>query len=139
MTTVYSKPIDSHLYLHSRSCHKPSSINRIEEGVALRLRRTCSTIKEYQNKAKAYSSYFAGRGHNPKTVKSTFDEIEKVSCSVARKKHSRSMATTSVTFSSEFNPRGPNLYEIINEHMHFLKTGDTLKQLFAKRLYCCCK
>ena len=27
MTTVYSKPTDSHLYLHSTSCHKPSSIN----------------------------------------------------------------------------------------------------------------
>ena len=85
MTTVYSKPTDSHLYLHSTSCHKSSSINGIPKGGALRLRRICSTTQEYQNKAKEYSSYLVARGHNPKTVKSTFDKIEKVSRSVARK------------------------------------------------------
>ena len=37
MTTVYSKPTDSHLNLHSTSCHKPSFINGIPKGVALRL------------------------------------------------------------------------------------------------------
>ena len=31
MTTVYSKPTDSHLYLHSTSCHKSSSINGIKK------------------------------------------------------------------------------------------------------------
>ena len=77
MTTVYSKPTDSHLYLHSTSCHKSSSINGIQKGVVLRLGRICSTTKEYQNKAKEYSSYLVARGHNPKAVKSTFDKIEK--------------------------------------------------------------
>ena len=71
MTTVYSKPTESHLYLHSKSCHKPSSINGIPKGVALCLRRICSTTQEYQNKAKEYSYYLVARGHNPKTVKST--------------------------------------------------------------------
>ena len=85
MTTAYSKSTDSHLYLHSTSCHKSSSINGIPKGGALRLRRICSTTQEYQNKAKEYSSYLVARGHNPKTVKSTFDKIEKVSRSVARK------------------------------------------------------
>ena len=79
MTTVYSKPTHSHLYLHSKSCHKSSSINGFSKGVALRLRRICSTTQEYQSKAKEYSSYFVVRRQNPKTVKSTFDKTEKVS------------------------------------------------------------
>ena len=91
MTTVYSKPTDSHLYLHSISCHKPSFINGIPKGVALRLRKICSTTQEYQNKAEEYSSYLVSRGHNPKTAKSTFDKIGKISRSIARKKKNHSI------------------------------------------------
>ena len=42
-TTVYSKPTDFHLYIHGKSCHKPSRIRGIQKGVALRSRRICST------------------------------------------------------------------------------------------------
>ena len=38
-TTVYSKPTDSHMYLHDTSCHSKQSIVGIQKGVALRLRR----------------------------------------------------------------------------------------------------
>ena len=132
MTTVYSKPTDSHFYLHSTSCHKPSSMNGIPKGVTLRLRKICSTTQEYQSKAKEYSSYLVARGHNPKTVKSTFDKIEKVSRSVARKKKNRSITTSSAIFSVEFNLRAPNVSKSIDKHRHLLKTDDTLKQLFPK-------
>ena len=93
--------ISSQLYLHSTSCHKPSSINSIQKCAALRLRRICSMTKKYQNKAKEYSSYLVTRGHNPKTVKSTFNKIDKVLRSVARKKKNPSITTTSVIFSAE--------------------------------------
>ena len=36
--------------------------------------------------SKVYSPYLVAWGHNPKTVKPTFDEIEKVSRSVVGKK-----------------------------------------------------
>ena len=52
MATVYSQPIDYHLYLHSTSCHKPCSIDSIKKRAAIRLRRICSTTKECQNKTK---------------------------------------------------------------------------------------
>ena len=70
MTTVYSKTTDSHLYLQSTLCHKSSSINGTPKGVALRLRRICSTTQELQNKAKEYLSSLVARGHNLKIVKS---------------------------------------------------------------------
>ena len=117
---------------HSASFHKSSSINGIPKDIALRLRRICPTTQEYQSKAKEYSSYLVARGYNPKTVKSTFDKIEKVSRSIARKKKNRSITTSSVIFSAEFNSRGPNVSKIINKHRHLLETDDTLKQLFRK-------
>ena len=50
-TTVYSNPTDAHLYLLADSCHNKSSINGIPKGVALRLRRICSSDIEYQKKS----------------------------------------------------------------------------------------
>ena len=73
-TTVYSKPTDSHLYLHARSCHKPSSIRGIQKGVAPRLRRICSTDNEYSSKSIEYQDYLTHRGHDPNTVHDTFEK-----------------------------------------------------------------
>ena len=65
-TTVYSKPTDSHLYLHAKSCHKPSPTRDIQKGVALHLRRICSTDNEYSSKSIKYQDYHNRRGHDPK-------------------------------------------------------------------------
>ena len=62
-TTVYSKPTDSHLHLQVDSCHHLRSILGIQKGVALRLRRICSTDQEYNNNSKEYKAYLIGRGH----------------------------------------------------------------------------
>ena len=67
-TTVYSKPNDSHLYLQADSCHHWPSILGIQKGVALRLRRICSTDEEFNNKSKEYKAYLIGRGHQLKNV-----------------------------------------------------------------------
>ena len=61
-TMVCSKPTDSHLYLQADSCQHSPSILGIQEGVALRLQRICSTDEEY-NKSKEYKAYLIGRGH----------------------------------------------------------------------------
>ena len=37
VTTIYSKPTDSHLYLQSNSCHNPTAIDAIEKGAALQI------------------------------------------------------------------------------------------------------
>ena len=59
-------------------------------------------------------------------------KLKTLSRSVARKKNNRSITITSVLFSTEFNPHGPNVSEIIKNHKHLLENDDTLKQLFPK-------
>ena len=59
-------------------------------------------------------------------------KLKKVSRFAAIKKKNCSIKTSSVIFSVEFNPRGPNVSKIINKHRHLLGTDDALKQLFSK-------
>ena len=83
-TTVYNKPSVSHLYLQADSCHHLPSILGIQKGVALRLRRICSTDEEFNNKSKEYKAYLIGRGHKLKNVGKSFNDAlymsQKQSC-----------------------------------------------------------
>ena len=91
VTTVYSKPTDSHLYLQSNSCHNPKSINGIQKGVALRIRRICSSDQDYFEKSKEYMAYLVARGHSPRKVKRTFENIGKMTRTEARVKKQRTV------------------------------------------------
>ena len=77
-TTVYSKPTDSHLYLHDKSCHKASSIGNIQKGVFLSLRRIFSRDNDHSSKSIEYQDYLNHRVHDLKTVHDTFEKISKL-------------------------------------------------------------
>ena len=76
-TTVYSKPTDSNLYLHTDSCHEKSSIKGIQKGVALRLRRIWSSDNDYTAKSKEYTKYLVNRGHDLKSVQQCLNNVGK--------------------------------------------------------------
>ena len=132
-TTVYSKPTDSHLYLHARSCHKPSSIRGIQKGVAPRLRHICSTDNEYSSKSIEYQDYLTHRGHDPNTVHDTFEKISKITQNDARKKMVNNNSNINrVIFPTKFNPRGPNVTKIIKDTFHLIQNNKILNRLFPE-------
>lgn len=129
-TSVYSKPTDSHLYLHQLSCHKLSTIKGIRKGVALRLRRICSSDVEYETKSLEYIKYLVDRGHNADEVKKVFVDIGKIPRSEARKKKSNSVNRPKVILAASYNPRGPDVAAIVKKHLPLLKNDPVLNDLF---------
>ena len=120
-TTVYSKPTDSHLYLQADFCHHLPSILGIQKGVALRLRRICSTDKEYNNKSKEYKAYLIGRGHKLKNIENSFNDVLNMSRQQSRiKKTKNTNSKNKIAFCSKYNPLGPNIKNIIQKHAHIL-------------------
>ena len=128
-TTVYSKPTDSHLYLQADSCHKKSSINGIQKGVALRLRRICSSTEEFDNRAKEYIAYLVARGHDPKSVLDVFKNARILPRSDARKKKIKNNSSNKVILSTKYNPRGPDVENIIKKHIHLIDNTPSLKKV----------
>ena len=47
----------------------------MQKGVALRLRRVCSTDEEFNNKSKEYKSYLIGRAHKLKNVEKSLNDV----------------------------------------------------------------
>ena len=129
-TTVYSKPTDSHLYLEASSCHKKSSnLNDIIKDVARRLCRICSTMEDFKTESSEYMTYLVDRGCCAKLVKSEFDKVFSIPKHEARKKVKKSFENK-VIFTSTFNPRGPNVSQIINRHLHLIKNSLFLHNIF---------
>ena len=128
-TTVYSKPTDGHLYLHNDSCHPRSTKLGVEKGVALRLRRICSTDDEFDRKSKKYMALLANRKHSPKDIIQNFKNAKEMTRDEARtkripceeKKH---------RFFTEFNPNSPNISKILKRHEHMLRGHEKLNKLF---------
>ena len=89
VSTVLSKPTDSHFYLQSNSCHPLKAIDGIQKGVALRIRKSCSLEQGYLEKSKEYMAYVVARGYSPKKVKRTFENVGKMTRPEARVKEQR--------------------------------------------------
>ena len=132
-TTVYSKPTNSLMYLHGNSCHPKRSKEGISLGVATRLRRICSSDEEFGNKAKLYKAYLAARNHDPKSIVKNFQTIKQKTRSEARQKTQRNNSGTQITiFSTEYNPRGPNVRGIVKKHLDIIHSSPTLSEIFPE-------
>ena len=129
-TTVYSKPTDGHLYLHNDSCHPKATKLAVQKGVALRLRRICSSDDEFTKKSKDYQAYLVTRGHDPKDVVANFEKVKNINRSEARKKQNRPNSIKKQRFFTEYNPVCPNISEIIKKHEHFIRNHEFLNKLF---------
>ena len=129
-TTVYSKPTDGHLYLHHNSCHPKGTKIGVQKGVALRLRRICTSDEEFAKKSKEYQAYLVSRGHDPEDVIENFEKVKTISRSDARKKKNEETGEKKHRFFTEYNPASPNISEIIKKHEHFLRNHEFLNKLF---------
>ena len=84
--TLYSKPADSHLYLEASSCHRKYSKNDIIKDAVHRLRKICSTMKDFEIKSSEYLAYLVPGRHSAELVKSEFDKVSSMPRHEAPKK-----------------------------------------------------
>ena len=131
-TTVYSKPTNSHLYLHAKSCHQPSTVNGIQKGVALRLRRICSSDGDFHQNATEYTSYLTARGHSHKSVENSFKKMFSIPRNVARQKVISKNDSKRVVFATKFNPRGPDVKKILENNLNIIANNPILNNIFPK-------
>ena len=132
VTTVYSKPTDSHIYLHGNSCHNPASISGIQKGVALRLRRICTTDEVFDKEAKLYKGYLVAREHDPIIVDKAFTDARMITRNQSRQKRTPAKNQKKF-FSTKCNPRGPNVKQIIDKHLRIITHNPNLKQFFLDK------
>ena len=66
-TKLYTKPTDSHQYLDYRSCHPRNQKDNIPFSQALRIRKICSRIEDYEFYSERLKKYFLAK-HYPSSL-----------------------------------------------------------------------
>ena len=130
-----SKPTDGHLYLHHDSCHPKSTKLAVQTGVALRLRRICSSEEDRAKSFKNYKGFLVSRNHSAKDVVDNFKKVKNISRNDARKKREKSDGQKRQRFFTEYNPRGPNVLQIIKKHEHFIRGHEFLNRVFPPNCF----
>ena len=130
--TVYRKPTNSCMYLDFSSCHPIGSKNGIVKGVALRLRRLCSTTEEYLVQSKLFMSSLAARGHDPHIIHREFKVILNTPRWMVRQHRKPKEMSGSAMFITKYNPRGPNFGKIINNNLPLLQSDPVARHIFPK-------
>ena len=55
------------------------NINKVPQGIALRLRQICDTTEKYESRADEYKSYLLARDYKPSIVDKQFQKISQIS------------------------------------------------------------
>lgn len=127
--TVYRKPTNSHMYLDFSSCHFTPCKKGIAKGVALRLRRICSSTQEYITQSKLFMASLVSRGHDPHAVFKEFNNILKLPRSQVRQKKKNNPPSPAM-FITKYNPRAPNIRKIINNNLLILHSDPVSAHIF---------
>ena len=78
-TSVYSKPVDTHTYLHSTSFHSPSTIISLPKIQFIRIRRLCTSTADYKHHATKFIEFFTQRGFKRNKLGQSANELAKMS------------------------------------------------------------
>ena len=70
---VYSKPTNSFTYVLPSTCYAMKKINKVPQGIALRLRRIFDTTEKYESRADEYKHYLLARDYKPSFVDEQFE------------------------------------------------------------------
>ena len=107
-TDVYSKPIDSHLYLPFNSSHPFYCKQSVPYGVALRLKRNCSSQEALNQRCVEYKQYLRNRGYPSLLIDNKFNKALKINRSdllVTKPKTKKKV----IPLVLDFNPRLPDI------------------------------
>ena len=132
---VYSKPTNSFTYVMPSTCYPMKSINKVPQGIALRLRRICDTTEKFESRADKCKNYLLARDYKPSLVDEQFRKIGQISGEDARKSKPKANPVSKIKFVTKYNPILPKIDGIIKKHISILHSDDALKTLFPKRLF----
>ena len=130
-TKPYQKPTDRQNFLHRQSAHPEALKKSIPYSQALRGRRICSDMKDFDDFCNKMQGAFIKRGYNTEEVGPQLQKAAKVERTVAltnNKKESKYRATLITTF----NRTMPDIKSVLTKHWHLLQLDPALKEMFEQ-------
>ena len=74
-TTLYSKPMAAHNYVHYKSYHYRNALRAVPKSQFIRIRRICTHLHDYWLHTNQFITFFANRGYNQQNLVQCAKEI----------------------------------------------------------------
>ena len=81
-SSLFTKPTDTHHYLHATSCHWSIYKRSIPYGEAVRVKRICSDEEDLQQKLNHLKSWLIDRGYRVEVVRPEIRKVNSVDLNV---------------------------------------------------------
>ena len=134
ITDLYTKPTDSHLYLHYSSFHPSHQKESLPYSQALRLRWICSTDSLYKTASQNMLQNFIHRGYPIQLVRSAIEKaLSKNRDELPQPKNSATSQKTLIPFITTNNPFNPPIRRILSKYRRILETSEDLKTIVENK------
>ena len=126
---THFKPTETFQYTHFSSCHPPGVKRGFIKGEALRLLRTNSSKKIFEEQIKNLKSRLRERGYPENLVQRTLSEVQfenrKLALLQKQKENKRILP-----FATQYHPAVPNLKQILLKDWHLIEQQPLLKEIY---------
>ena len=134
-TNLFTKPTDTHNYLHYTSSHPTHSKNGGPYGEFLRIRRNCNLTDDYEINAQKRTEDYLRRGYPRKLLnESKAKALNQNRTTLLNKAGTQNTKEKSkrVPLVVTYNPANPNFLKIIKKHWPLLSLSDKCREAFTK-------
>ena len=134
-TDLYTKPTDSHLYLHYSSYHPKHQKDSLPYSQALRLRRICSTDNLYKTASENLLQNFKYRGYPTQLVRSAINKaFSRNRDDLLQPKKPISTQKSIIPFITSNNTLNPPIRKILSKYTRILETSEDLKSVLDNKI-----
>jgi hypothetical protein len=135
-TTVYSKPTDTHDYLHFTSSHPDHCKTGGPKGQLLRMRRICTKDADFQYHSQLMTKQYIRRGYPAKIMAKHLKVVEKLKQDdllEVKVKPDPKLTSDRIILTLEYNPANPDVLGIIRENWPLIECSSKLSALFPSQ------
>ncbi len=136
-TSLYSKPTDSHNYLHYDSAHPTHMKKSIPYSQMLRIRRICTLDSDFIHECMKMMGHFLRRGYPLSLLENAFikvQDLERMDTLKLKEKEYVVEGQEDLYLISTFNPGNTPFRTIIQNNWPILSRSSATKELSEKRI-----
>ena len=130
--STHFKPTEKFQYTHYTSCHAPGVKKRFIKGKALRLLRTNSSEKKFEDNICNFKSNLRARRYPDYLVNKVLAEVKFTNRRSALEQKPQRVQSGLMPFVTQYNPSVPNLKNILMSKWHFIENQPLLREIYRE-------
>ena len=127
-TSLYTRPTDTHQYLHAQSCHHAVCKKSIPYRQAVRMKRICSEEEDLQRKLEDLESWLVNRVYRAESVRREIQKVISIDQQVLLEKRLK-IQEGSVILVLTFHSALYIIFDILKSAHRIIENSPTLKAI----------